>query len=423
MKSFKQYVLESMTVIKPVIDTIISDIYDKFTVDEKSKTVYYRTLSKNRESDKEILIKRLENDDISFTDVISSKGSIPVIKIVGDDKNYVISFKPIAGGMGESTINSTITELIPSIMFMKNLKPSLSNDKLIETILSYDFTKLSVFVNNGDAKSGRDFIEIAQSSTKFEEKMNNARAISKYLTSLDSTQSIKNVFWSYRAKPKGVDKNSPADIVVDFGGDNLLGISLKAGGKSTKEPQLNTYINPVLKFFNDKHSGLDKVLWDNVYKHVPNISKSDFKKKSKSFKTELRLFEKDNLSEYNTLYDLSLELIRDYISNVFEQLDEMIEYIKSKILLERGIPVKVIKAIGLEWKELVDKNILSTNLPMVDNIKVVSSNTSKQQFSVILQIDNAEDMELMFSVRTNRPKGSNKLLQVPNLAVKYNGLK
>ena len=30
---------------------------------------------------------------------------------------------------------------------------------------------------------------------------------------------------------------------------NFLGVSLKAGGKKTKEPQLNTYVRPVWNFF------------------------------------------------------------------------------------------------------------------------------------------------------------------------------
>ena len=57
---------------------------------------------------------------------------------------------------------------------------------------------------------------------------------------------IDKVVWGYREKPDGVPNNHAGDIFLVFKNKKILpkvvGISLKAGTKSSKEPKLNSYV-------------------------------------------------------------------------------------------------------------------------------------------------------------------------------------
>ena len=51
-----------------------------------------------------------------------------------------------------------------------------------------------------------------------------------------------------------------------------MGVSLKAGGATTKEPLLNTYIQPIFQFFKPAQIlALRKELYTSVYSRVENI--------------------------------------------------------------------------------------------------------------------------------------------------------
>ncbi len=54
---------------------------------------------------------------------------------------------------------------------------------------------------------------------------------------------------------------------------SILGVSLKAGGKKTSEPQLNTYTNPVFNAFGEqrKHNLLMKQAYAQIYSKIPKM--------------------------------------------------------------------------------------------------------------------------------------------------------
>ena len=405
------------------IEKIIKKTFDNYTIYKSNpKTDQYKLLSKNRVGDKDKFVNDLKKNKIKFQEKLTSTSSIPILIIKGD-KEYRFYFKPISGGMNETTINSTMTELVPAIIFMKkSFRKIKSNKDMLKEILKSKIESLPVFVNSKDAKSGRTLLNQAFDSSKFEEKMDNARAIAEYLDDLNRSKKIKNVWWTYRAKPKGVPSDSPADIVAEFTDGTMLGISLKAGGEKTKEPQLNTYVRPVKMFFNKKIDILKENLWKNVYSKIPGLDKKEYNSGSRGMKNTLLKFENEDKKKYEDLYNKALEIVRQSIINDFGNEKMLKQFIKAKILHDTDMPVKVIKAIGRKWKEITDKDKLADDLALVDNIQV-KAESSKQKFTIRLNIKDETDVVMLFSVRTNKPQGSNKLHQVPNLAVKYNGLK
>src|SRR5210317_1642307 len=94
-------------------------------------------------------------------------------------KTVRIVYKPMSGGMTETTLNSTITELFPCIAFLNGCVER-NPEKLYEKVLSYPQSQ-KCYVNKSDQKSGVDFLEDMPKSSKFKEKMTNAVAITKYL--------------------------------------------------------------------------------------------------------------------------------------------------------------------------------------------------------------------------------------------------
>ncbi len=135
-----------------------------------------------------------------------------------------IVYKPMSGGMTETTLNSTITELVPCLAFLNNINDT-KVDVLYEKILKLDNAKQKCYVTSSDAKAGKDFIEQMPESSLYSAKMANAIAIRKYLKDTNSKKKIKDVYWTYRAKPAGVPANSPADIVIFFNDGSILGVS------------------------------------------------------------------------------------------------------------------------------------------------------------------------------------------------------
>jgi hypothetical protein len=249
------------------------------------------------------------------------------------------------------------------------------------------------------------------------------------------------VYWGYRtsSKPKGVPGNHPGDVFIKFGGSGdmkFLGVSLKAGGKKTKEPQLNTYVGPVWRFFkldNDLQK-LRQIAYAQVYskiKGMPAIDNFDGGKTGRHRDrriTEKALvdYEKKNSRGYEKDYDTMLEIMRTGIINLFNKnRNKSLEYIKSEILRDAPeVPTIVIKAVGNSYEEVTDRDELGVFLPQVQFIKASASTKSKQNWELELKsVD--ETVKMLMTIRSNKSgnAGQKKLGQYPTgLAVKYNGI-
>ena len=182
---------------------------------------------------------------------VKSKSSTDLTHVDGFGKKLNIVFKNTRGGMQETTLNSTITELFPAIAFETgintNLDPAVFYNKLVES----NKQQLGAYKNKSAYEAGKPFLDKAPTSSKFEEKTINAQAITEWLIGENKRKKISKVVWGYRnnLKPDGVAPNHQGDIFAVFDDGNILGISLKAGGAKTAEPQFNSYVRPIFTSF------------------------------------------------------------------------------------------------------------------------------------------------------------------------------
>lgn len=433
MKTFLQFIRNGLSQISEekeenFPDDVLSGF--EFSKSEKlsnTKRDVYIVKSGDRENDAEEILRRVKQSNVDDAKRVSSNSSVDPIVGTHDGRKFTISVKPPSGGMNETTLNASITELFPAIAFEKKYNPK-DVDSFMEYLHDVDITKLKC-VGAKDVSAAQDTINKADSSSKYKEKMENAIAIHQYLKDTNKDKPIKNVYWGYRVKPPGVPSNHPGDIFIEFKDKLMLGVSLKAGGKKTSEPQLNTYTSKVFEKFNSQNvlEKLFKTAYTKVYSKIKGIpSFNDFRKKDvKTTQQVLRDLDKKNNRQYETLYNEYLEIMRKGIINLFNKdRTSSLNYIKSEVLRDApDVPTLVIKAVGLNYEEVKDKDALGVFLPQVKFVKAYTSKSSKQEW--FIELKSGEDvMTMKMSIRTNKPghAGVKKLGQF-SLAVKYNGLK
>ena len=168
------------------------------------------------------LSQRLMKKKIYSDERISKKSTEPAsfVKPPVNDKNQysplVIVYKSKSGGMQETTLNSSITELFPAIAFESGISERLNEDAFYDQIQKNYNPNSRIFVETRDAKAGKKFIEDAERSSQFNLKMRNAIGALKYLKQQNKGKKIAQVYWGYRRKPAGVNASHRGDIFVQF---------------------------------------------------------------------------------------------------------------------------------------------------------------------------------------------------------------
>lgn len=431
MDSYKTFLLLSE-------ETVPTDFFDGFDFEINTKAsssvrTVYTVRSKDRETDRDEILRRMKQSGVDAK-LASSSSSVDPIDGEFDGKKFRVFVKPMAGGMAETTLNASITELFPCIAFEKNYTPKNAED-FHQFLLDVDTSKLKC-VNKTDVVAAKETINKADTSSKFKEKMENAIGIYNFLKDSASDKPIKNVYWGYRAKPKGVPKNHPGDMFIEYNDGNLLGVSLKAGGKKTSEPQLNTYVRPIFKAFKEERtlSKLRTDAYNKVYSKIegmPPLAGFDGGEKGRHkdrAKTEniLREYDKTNNRAYEKDYDTMLEIMRQGVISLFNKSkDATLAYIQSEVLRDApDVPTIVIKAVGSNFEEVTDRDEVGVFLPQVKFVRAYSSKSSKQDWFIELKSGD-ETITMKMSIRSNKSghAGKKKLGQFPTgLAVKYNGL-
>lgn len=447
MKTFSQFQNHAWFDSKPTIKPLISEevkltdfdpeVLDGFDAEKhkksSSRTTVFVIKTPDRDGARDELAKNLKDAGIEHKVIGSSMSSFDPIEVTGmEGGRCIFLFKPKSGGMSETTLNSSITELFPAIAHEKGYTPKNVSD-FYDFILKQDVDKLKC-VASSDKKAAVEFIGLAEDSSKFQEKMENAIGIHKYIKDEEKEQKIKQVYWGYRAKPSGVPKGHPGDIFIQFDGKapNILGVSLKAGGKKTSEPKLNTYVNPIYQFFKSGKDvkKLSLRLHKEVYSKIEGMPSADTydSKERRTTENVLRDLDKKNNKLYEQLYDQMLEIVRDELINLFNTNGKVggksFDYIKEAILRDApDVPTKVIKGVGSSYEQVTDDDELGVFLPVVKFLKAEKSGNSKQNWFIHLKSKDTT-LTMQMSVRTNKAghAGKKKLGQFYNLAVKYNGL-
>lgn len=440
MKSFSQHKdnivnldidLPKPSLISEDIDLPV-DILDGFEVVQVDKSprsmVQIRVSSTDRDTDRDEILRRLKNAGIP-AELTNTSSSVDPITGEFEGRKFRINVKPKSGGMGETTLNSSITELFPCIAYEKKLKPKNAED-FMQKLMKVNLSACNC-IGSGDLDAAKMTVNNAESSSKFGEKMNNALGILKYLNDQNKAKPISSVHWGYRTKPSGVPGNHPGDMFIKYSDKSILGVSLKAGGKKTAEPQLNTYHKTVFvnsrggPSFNDAKGGEDlrSKIYDEVYskiKGIPPLANFDGGKsgRHKDKQVTINAINKLPSKQQDVLYNQYLELVRQgLISRFNKKKSDSMNFIKDAILREApDVPTVVIKASGTDYSEVTDRNEVGVFLPQVKYITAKTGKT-KQDFELHLK-SGSETVKLGM---TTRSSSGGKLKQF-SLKVTYVGI-
>ena len=368
-----------------------------------------------------------------------SKSSFDTTELSGT-KIFIV-YKNKKGGMKETTLNSTITELFPAIAFETGISDKLTIPKFYNEVAQKNAQTLGAYSGNPSLafKAGKEFISKATDSSKFEEKVGNAIAILGWIQSENKRRDIDKVVWGYRdnTKPSGVNPKHKGDIFLVFkdknNKPNIEGVSLKAGGEKTAEPQFNSYVRPIYTSFGmlSAYSKLEKESYKKYYKGISNIPKENQYGKS-PMTNIVGEFEKEQPTRYESLYDEQLKWVRQTICDLINKNPEKAKrWLLQEVAKEDpNVPLVVIKAHGDKYpsgiKKLEDEDLLKNcvvDSKKTNGIKAYPDKGGSKQSWFIDLTCKTHTTTLKFSIRTNKTGTSHKLGQYVNLAVKFNGIK
>ena len=347
------------------------------------------------------------------------------------DKIIIVLFKPAAGGMQETTLNSSITELFPCIAWEKGWTDPKSVEEFYDKIVTVDVDRLKC-VGAQDREAAKETIAKAPDSSKFKTKMENAMGILKYLRIQNRQSPIKSTLWGYRAKPSGVDDKHPGDMYLTFNDNKTLGVSLKAGGKATHEAKLNTFVNPVWEAFGKQRElvNLRKKLHKEVYSKIegmPSETEYDTRQGKTITGKLLKDFNRKNNRLYEQYYDEQLEIMRKAIIELFNKNPKQaFKYIKENILRNApDTPTIVIKGVGNDFQQVTDDDEVGVFLAVTKYIVAYKSMKSKQNWHIdLVSGGGKETLTMNMVIRSNKGghAGVKKLGQYYNLSVKFNSV-
>ena len=391
-----------------------------------AKVVEYVVRSTDRNKTREDVEKAIKKYRVG---IVSRKlmgvSSMEVTNVKSGNTTYRFIYKPTKGGMSQTTLNASITELFPCVAFETGIKArSVKNVKdFYNKIIENNSNSLNCYLNAKDAKAGKDFIDKAETG-KFNEKVQNAINVLKWIEGVNKFHPIKHVYWGYRAKPRGVMSNHPGDIFLEFKNGKFLGVSLKAGGEKTDEPKLNTYVKPIFDYYgksNDYEKIKDK-LWPQ-YSMIPGVTDADKRLwGTQALAKKTYAFESVDQATYNELYDTNLAIIKD---ELIKLLNSDFKKTKSWLLekvaqQQQDVPLVVVKATDKNAKRDKSTDMLIEAIASVKKIEAqnVVRGKSKQSWNVMLS--DGSKLKMDFTTRTNKVGAMHKMGQFTNLAVKFN---
>ena len=225
----------------------------------------------------------LESKNIKTRQVTLSQSSFPSTEFSFNIRNLGLRtvrfiYKPIGSSRGETTLNATITELVPVLLFNSGLLIKPDPEEIYMLAKSYlesfnDTWHPDTGILESDWRMAQEYMDTFENSTKLQEKLENAYGIWCYIVSIidnDVNKTIEKLIWTPRTKPYSAPPKTSADIIVEYQ-DSMLGISLKAGKRGSTEPLLNSTVmqcisNIMPKLQNTLHSNA----WYQIYQPIVN---------------------------------------------------------------------------------------------------------------------------------------------------------
>ena len=392
------------------------------------KIVAYEVRSTDREKTREDVEAALKKHSVgTITRNLMSVSSMKVTDCKSGGMTYRFIYKPTKGGMSQTTLNASITELFPCIAFETgiNSKQIKNVRDFYNKIIDNNTKDLNCYLSPKDAEAGREFINNAENG-KFQEKVQNAINVLKWIEGVHRFHPIQNIYWGYRAKPRGVMTNHPGDIFLKFKNGKILGVSLKAGGEKTDEPKLNTYVKPIFDFYG-KSNDYEKIkerLWPQ-YVIIPGITEDDKNMwGTQALALKTYDFEKKDVKTYNELYDKNLAIIKEELLKLLNSdFAKTKEWLLEKVAQQQqDVPLVVVKATDKQARRDKSSDMLIEALASVSKIKAQPPKGSSKQGWNIMLTDGSK-LQMDFTTRTNKVGAMHKMGQFTNLAVKFNKVK
>jgi hypothetical protein len=392
------------------------------------KIVAYEVRSTDREKTREDVEVALKKHKVgTITRKLMTVSSMEITDCKSGGMTYRFIYKPTKGGMSQTTLNASITELFPCIAFETgiNSRQIKNVTDFYNKIIENNSKNLNCYLSDKDAKAGKEFIDKAETG-KFQEKVQNAINVLKWIEGVHRFHPIQNIYWGYRAKPRGVMTNHPGDIFLKFKNGKILGVSLKAGGEKTDEPKLNTYVKPIFDFYG-KSNDYEKIkerLWPQ-YVIIPGITEDDKNMwGTQALALKTYDFEKKDVKTYNELYDKNLAIIKEELLKLLNSdFAKTKEWLLEKVAQQQqDVPLVVVKATDKQARRDKSSDMLIEALASVSKIKAQPPKGSSKQGWNIMLTDGSK-LQMDFTTRTNKVGDMHKMGQFTNLAVKFNKVK
>ena len=392
------------------------------------KIVAYEVRSTDREKTREDVEVALKKHKVgTITRKLMTVSSMEITDCKSGGMTYRFIYKPTKGGMSQTTLNASITELFPCIAFETgiNSRQIKNVTDFYNKIIENNSKNLNCYLSDKDAKAGKDFIDKAETG-KFQEKVQNAINVLKWIEGVNKFHPISKVYWGYRAKPRGVMTNHPGDIFLQFKNGKILGVSLKAGGEKTDEPKLNTYVKPIFDFYG-KSNDYEKIkerLWPQ-YIIIPGITEDDKRMwGTQALALKTYDFEKKDVKTYNELYDKNLAIIKEELLKLLNSdFAKTKEWLLEKVAQQQqDVPLVVVKTTEKNARRDKSSDMLIEALASVAKIKAQPPKGSSKQGWNIMLTDGSK-LQMDFTTRTNKVGAMHKMGQFTNLAVKFNKVK
>src|SRR6056300_1011769 len=141
MFKFSQYLSEEVNV-----SDFPEGVFGDLPVEKKSensKTTVFVARSNDRLTDRDEIARNLLQAGLNAQVREKSGQSVDPVHIdSGFDSKIIILVKPLSGGIGETTLNSSITELFPAIAWETRYNPTENVDDFYDHLLKQDPKKL-----------------------------------------------------------------------------------------------------------------------------------------------------------------------------------------------------------------------------------------------------------------------------------------
>lgn len=359
---------------------------------------------KDRDAQAPKINQVLVNNGFEIEQVMrSSSGSFPATEFTLDGKLIRVVFKP-TGGQQMTTLNSTITELVPILLWKAAYTGPANPDTMLIACRTVDLSSIT-WVSNSDQEAAAKYLDMFDESPSYKVKMENAYGVYRWLL----TQTPKDLIWCYRLKPYDVPAKSRADIYLEPADGSPFGVSVKAKSSgSSKVRKMSSTFFEITKFYGGNWlNDTIKWGWDNVYSGLVQQYISEFPAEAETLKTldasnyyvmGSRSPQKDkkilNVLQYywgkdkKGLDELGYYKIqgyvRDTIANMAQQSpDVWSAFIREKTGLGSVFSVKVVEAVKDVAKEIHSDSEDSISA-VIESRPITSStsNNSLKSFSV-----------------------------------------